>query len=103
MLMRRGMKRIITPAVFLSASILAGCAQDAAPATPGTDELAGESAQDGETPEADAAHDNFGFVAVEKSGAFQCNNVLTCVSYELSRGAPGREKWSRPSSAGLPY
>jgi len=79
------MKRIITPAIFLSASILAGCAQDAAPTTPGTDELGGENGQDGETPKADAAHDNFGFVAVEKSGAFQCNNPLTCVSYELTR------------------
>jgi hypothetical protein len=78
------MKRIITPAIFLSASILAGCAQDAAPTAPGNDELAGEN-NDGETPKADAAHDNFGFLAVEKSGAFQCNNPLTCVSYELSR------------------
>jgi hypothetical protein len=68
--MRRGMKRIITPAIFLSASILAGCAQDAAPTAPGNDELAGET-NDGEAPKADAAHDNFGFMAVEKTDAFQ--------------------------------
>ena len=79
------MTRMITPAIFLSASILAGCAADPAPTQPGTDELAGESSQDGETPKADAAHDNFGFVAVEKSGAFDCKNPLTCVSYELTR------------------
>jgi len=57
--MRRGMKRIITPAIFLSASILAGCAQDAALTAPGDDELAGEN-NDGETPNAGAAHDNVG-------------------------------------------
>lgn len=78
-------KRIITPAIFLSAQILAGCTSSEAPTQPGTDELAGENGQDGETPKADAAHDNFGFIAVEKSGAFDCKNPLTCVSYELSR------------------
>jgi hypothetical protein len=79
------MTRIITPAIFLSASILAGCAADHAPTVPGTDELGGENGQDGETPKADAAHDNFGFIAVEKSGAFDCKSPLTCISYELSR------------------
>ncbi len=54
MLMRRGMTRVITPAIFLSASILAACAQDAAPSTPGTDELAGEDGEDGETREVEA-------------------------------------------------
>ncbi|MBV8757743.1 MAG: hypothetical protein JO257_10720 [Deltaproteobacteria bacterium] len=78
-------KRIITPAIFLSAQILAGCTSSEAPTQPGSDELAGETSQDGETPKADAAHDNFGFIAVEKSGAFDCHNPLTCISYELSR------------------
>ena len=78
-------KRIITPAIFLSAQILAGCTSNEAPTQPGTDELAGENGQDGETPKADAAHDNFGFIAVEKSGAFDCHNPLTCISYELTR------------------
>jgi hypothetical protein len=75
---------IITPAIFLSASILAGCAATEAPAKPGTDELAGEG-NDGEQPKADAAHDSFGFVAIEKSGAFQCNNPLSCLNYQLTR------------------
>lgn len=52
MLMRRGMTRVITPAIFLSASIL--CAQDAAPATPDTDERAGDDGEDGETREVEA-------------------------------------------------
>ncbi len=78
-------KRVITPAIFLSAQMLVGCTSSQDPTQPGTDELAGENGQDGETPKADAAHDNFDFVAVEKSGAFDCKNPRTCASYELSR------------------
>lgn len=78
-------KRVITPAIFLSAQMLVGCTSSQERSELATDELGGENGQDGEAPKADAAHDNFGFVAVEKSGAFDCKNPLTCASYELSR------------------
>jgi hypothetical protein len=52
------MKRIITPAIFLSASILAGCTTSSSGTTPGDDELAGEIG-DGEQANADGI-DTFG-------------------------------------------
>lgn len=78
------MLRNVSFALLLSSTITACAAQDAA-TQPGSDELAGENGQDGESPKADAAHDNFGFIAVEKSGAFDCHNPLTCIQYNLTR------------------
>ena len=57
------MIRLITPAIFLSASILAGGAADEAPAVTGTEELGGEHGQDGEAPKAAAARDNLRLIA----------------------------------------
>ena len=79
------MIRTLTIATLLTSTVFAGCAGQDAPTTPGTDELAGETGQDGEAAKADAAHDNFGFMAVEKSGAFDCHELLSCTRYELSR------------------
>jgi hypothetical protein len=62
MLVRRGMKRVITPAIFLAASIAAGSAQDAAPSASDLDELARDDS-DREASKTDAAHVQFGSAA----------------------------------------
>jgi hypothetical protein len=61
MLVRRRMKRIITPAIFLAASIVAGT-QDAAPSASELDELACDNS-DREAPKSDEAHVHFGSAA----------------------------------------
>lgn len=83
--MRRGIHmRSFAFALLLSSTITACAAQDVA-TQPGNDELAGENGQDGDAAKADAAHDNFGFIAVEKSGAFDCQSPLHCIQYNLTR------------------
>ena len=68
---------------FLFASTLLGaCATDAQQTQPGNDELAGETG-DGESPKADGT-DNFGFLALQKTGAFTCQG-LNCVQYRVTR------------------
>jgi len=67
-----------------SLGTLATACTTSTPTTPGTDELSGENGQDGEQAKADGA-DTFGYIAVHKSGAFDCKNPLTCISYELTR------------------
>jgi hypothetical protein len=75
--------RIITPAIFLSASILAGCTTTSSGTTPGDDELAGETG-DGEQPKADGA-DTFGIYTAQKVGAFECNGAGSCTHVDLAR------------------
>src|SRR5438552_5266944 len=81
MLTQRGIMRNL-PFMALSFSFLA-CATDST-VTPAPDELGGENGQDGEIAKADG-RDNFGFIAVHKSGAFDCHNPLTCINYKLDR------------------
>lgn len=76
------MKRIITPAIFLSASILAGCTTNSN-TTPGDDELAGETG-DGEQAKADGI-DTFGIYTAQKVGAFECNGAGSCTHVDLVR------------------
>src|SRR5437879_1805952 len=73
MLMHCGIKRRLAMIRTMTLASLcfatfAGCAADTA-TQPAADELGGENG-DGEAAKADAAHDTFGFVAVEKDGAF---------------------------------
>ena len=75
---------IFTIAVAVAAALIPACATDSSTSTPGSDELAGENGQDGESAKADAAHDEFGFMAVKKDGAFNCN-TLNCTTYSLTR------------------
>ncbi len=74
-----------TSFAFLFAStVLGACTTDGqGPTQPGTDELAGENGQDGEQPKADGT-DNFGFMVVQKTGAFDCAGG-GCVKYSVSR------------------
>jgi len=76
------MLRTLSLASLVFTSALVGCAAEE-PTTPGSDELAGENGQDGETPKADGI-DNFGFLAVEPTQAV-CANPLFCQNYKLSR------------------
>ena len=62
--------------------VFAGCAVEE-PTTPGSDELAGETGQDGEVPKADGV-DNFGFMQVNAMHAV-CANPLFCANYKLAR------------------
>lgn len=81
------MSRVNLPMSIISLLVtttLAACAADGA-TTPGADELAGENGADGESPKADAAHDNFGFIAVTQGPATDCTTEVTCARYELSR------------------
>ena len=64
-------------------TFVAACATNPT-GTPGTDELAGENGQDGDQSKADAAHDNFTFIAVEKD-AVTCGNPIVCTPYRLTR------------------
>lgn len=68
----------------ISLFAIAACTTGHTATTPGTDPLAGETG-DGDSSKADAPHDNFTYVAVEKQGAFNCNNPLTCTPYQLTR------------------
>lgn len=77
------MLRTLSFASLFATSILTfGCTADQ-PTTPGTDELAGENGQDGETPKADGV-DNFGFLAVTPTHAV-CTSPLFCVNYSVAR------------------
>lgn len=72
------------PSLALIFALVPACTTPSS-TTPAADELAGENGQDGEAAKADAAHDNFGYLALEKDGAFNCNNPLTCTPYKLTR------------------
>ena len=69
-------------ALLFASTVLGACATDTQPTQPGTDELAGENG-DGESPKADGT-DNFGFLVLEKTGAFTCQG-LNCVQYRVTR------------------
>src|SRR5215470_3412453 len=80
MLMRRGMIRSLRVLSIL----LAACTATQK-TTPGPDELAGESPDDGEAPKADDPYDNFGLYEARKIGAFECNGDGSCTHIEFDR------------------
>jgi hypothetical protein len=78
----------LTSLTFLAAAVatvttLGACAVDQ-PTVAGADELAGETALDGEQPKADAPHDNFGLLEVH-GVANPCPNPVACTRYTLTR------------------
>lgn len=78
--------RTLSLACFLlGSSLLAGCATETAPnTTAGDDELAGESAADGDKADDNALQDTFGIYTATKVGAFECNGAGSCTHVALA-------------------
>src|SRR5215813_4561787 len=81
MLMRRGMIRSLGLVSILAVAACSAMQKT----TPGPDELAGESPDDGEAPKADDPYDNFGLYEARKIGAFECNGDGSCTHIEFDR------------------
>lgn len=78
------MTRTLGVALILGTSLFTACAQDAGSTTPGDDELAGETATDGDKADGNALQDTFGIYTAQKVGAFECNGVGSCTHVELA-------------------
>jgi len=69
---------------ILGASLLGACATDAGGTTPGEDELAGESGNDGTKADENALQNTFGIYTAQKIGAFECNGLGSCTHVDLA-------------------
>ncbi len=80
------MTRSLNAALFLlGSSLISACATDpSATTTPGDDELAGESAADGDKADDNALQDTFGIYTATKIGAFECNGAGSCTHVDLA-------------------
>ena len=78
------MTRTLGLAFLLGSSLFTACAQDASSTTPGDDELAGESAADGDKADGNALQDTFGIYTAQKVGAFECNGLGSCTHVDLA-------------------
>ncbi len=76
--------RTLGLAFLLGSTLLTACATESSTSIAGTDELAGESAADGDKADGNALQDTFGIYTATKVGAFECNGVGSCTHVDLA-------------------
>ncbi|MEO8550032.1 MAG: DUF6748 domain-containing protein [Kofleriaceae bacterium] len=70
--------------MLLGSSLLAACTTTDSGTTPGEDELAGDTGNDGDKADENALQDTFGIYAAQKVGTYECNGLGSCTHVELA-------------------